>query len=504
MFTRKSSCVERAEIQALVAEGADAVSVVIARLEARIDEQDAQIAELKARLGQSSRNSSKPPSSDGYGKPPPKKRSLRRPSGRERGGQEGHAGARLEPVAVPDERVEHRPERCDGCGGSLAGAERLGGGESRQVLDLPEGKLLPAIEHVAERRRCGCGRTTAAGFPDGVGAPTQYGPGVRALGVYLCVYQHLPYDRAARALADLAGARVSTGTLQGWVEAAAAGLSGFDERLRELLVSAPVVHFDETGARIAERLGWVHSQSTEKLTRYVAHRRRGGEAIDDAGVLPDLRGVAVHDGWSPYRNYEDALHALCNGHRLRELIAAAEAGHRWPEAMGELLLDAKEQVDERPEGRRAEPRPEGAREARGAIRGDHRLRSLIGSVRAPADTRRDEQEGQALPPGEASIAARPRSRPPGARAAPAARPDRRRRARPPPDSDRRGDLRSLPAAADDRLRQGARRAHGRRAHPHQQPGHAPLPARHRGHRRRPRRGERHRLRAPPRRPLQER
>jgi len=338
--------VERAEIESLTAEGADAVAAVIARLEARIDEQDAQIAELKARLGQNSRNSSKPPSSDGYGKPPSKKRSLRRPSGREQGGQEGHEGARLEPVAVPDERVEHQPERCDGCGGSLAGAERLEGGESRQVFDLPEGKLLRAIEHVAQRRRCGCGRTTAAGFPAGVGAPTQYGPGMRALGVYLCVYQHLPYDRAAQALCDLAGARVSTGTLARWVEVAALGLSDFDERLRELLVSAPVVHFDETGARIAERLGWVHSQSTERLTRYVAHRRRGGEAIDDAGVLPDFRGVAVHDGWSPYRNYEDALHALCNGHHLRELQAATEAGHGWPETMGELLLDAKERVDD--------------------------------------------------------------------------------------------------------------------------------------------------------------
>lgn len=269
-FAGKLSCVERAEVQSLVAEGADAVAVVIARLEARIDEQDAQIAELKARLGQSSRNSSKPPSSDGYGKPPPKKRSLRRRSGRKQGGQEGHEGARLEPVAVPDERVEHQPERCDGCGGSLAGAERLEGGESRQVFDLPEGKLLRVIEHVAERRRCGCGRTTAAGFPDGVGAPTQYGPGVRALGVYLCVYQHLPYDRAAQALADLAAARVSTGTLARWVEIAALGLSDFDERLRELLV-ADVVFGERLGTLAVDNAmaGYTDFMVSQWLTEYV-------------------------------------------------------------------------------------------------------------------------------------------------------------------------------------------------------------------------------------------
>ena len=205
---------ERVEIESLITAGADAVAAVIARLEARIDEQDAQIAELKARLGQNSRNSSKPPSSDGYGKPSPKERSLRRPSGRKQGGQEGHEGARLEPLAVPDERVEHQPEHCEGCGGDLADAERLEGGEKRQVFDLPEGELLRAIEHVAERRRCGCGQITAGGFPEGVGAPTQYGPGVRALGVYLCVFQHLPYDRAGQALRDLAGASVSAGTLR--------------------------------------------------------------------------------------------------------------------------------------------------------------------------------------------------------------------------------------------------------------------------------------------------
>ena len=336
---------KQTEVEALVSEGANAVAAVISRLEARIDSQEAEIAELKARLGQNSRNSSKPPSSDGYAKPSPKKRSLRRPSGRKPGGQEGHGGARLEAVADPDERITYEPERCSGCEGPLADAERLAGGESRQVFDLPEGRLLRVIEHVAERRRCGCGQVTAGEFPDGIGAPTQYGPGIRALGVYLIVYQHLPYERASQALRDLAGAAVSTGTLHGWVEAAAAGLGDFDERLRELLLCAPVVHFDETGARIAERLGWVHSQSTDTLTRYVAHRRRGGEAIDDAGVLPTFEGVAVHDGWAPYRNYAECDHALCNGHHLRELQAASEAGHGWPVRMSELLLDAKQRVD---------------------------------------------------------------------------------------------------------------------------------------------------------------
>ena len=109
-------------------------------------------------------------------------------------------------------------------------------------------------------------------------------------------------------------------------------------------LAAPVAHFDETGARIAGRLGWVHSASTDKLTRYTAHARRGCEAIDAAGVLPAFTGVAVHDGWAPYRSYTGCDHGLCNVHHLRELEGASEAGHSWPLAMSCLLLDTKQAV----------------------------------------------------------------------------------------------------------------------------------------------------------------
>lgn len=303
----------------------------------------AEIVELKARLSANSRNSSRPSSSDGLSKPAvdPKKRSLRRSSGRKQGGQEGHGGARLDRVAVPDASVEHPPERCEECGADLAGAQSVAGGESRQVFDVPQQRALSVIEHVATLRRCDCGHVSCGEFPSAVAAPTQYGPGVRALGVYLHVFQHLPYDRACQTLADLVGAAVSPGALSDWVTAAAEGLCDFDERLQALLADAPVCHFDETGARIAGRLGWVHSASTEKLTRYTSHERRGSEAIDHAGVLPGFSGVAVHDGWAPYRNYTACEHGLCNIHHLRELQGAIEAGHTWPLAMSCLLLDTK-------------------------------------------------------------------------------------------------------------------------------------------------------------------
>jgi len=323
----------------------------IAVLESQLLTLRALVAELQAQLGRNSRNSSKPPSSDGYGKAPAKKdknkRSLRKRSGRKPGGQEGHEGAHLRRVEVYDERIEHEPEACEGCGSDLAGAERLADGESRQVFDLPEEIALRVIEHAAVRRCCeGCGQVSTGRFPPGVAAPVGYGPEIRALGVYLHVFQHLPYDRARQLIFDLTGAEISTGTLKAWGDQAAQGLTEFDEALRSLLSNAPVVNFDETGARIAGRLGWIHSASTETMTRYTSHPKRGGEAIDAAGVLPGFSGIAVHDGYKPYKSYTDAIHALCAGHHLRELLGAEEAGQAWASGMSCLLLDTKELVDD--------------------------------------------------------------------------------------------------------------------------------------------------------------
>lgn len=334
---------ERGEIEALVAGGEDAVAVVIARLEARI-------AELEARLDANSSNSSKPPSSDGYAKPradskDKKNRSLRRASGRRQGGQEGHRGAHLERAEIPDDSVPHEPVRCGSCDGDLAEAEQLEGAERRQVFDLPEEVCLRVVEHVARRRRCGCGHVTAGSFPAGVTAPAQYGQRLRALGVYLVVHHHVPYERACQVLEDLAGARISTATLKTWVDQAADGLADFTAALQALLVAAPVVHFDETGGRIEGSLGWIHSASTDELTLYSAHQKRGCEGIDAAGVLPGFAGVAVHDGWAPYRTYTEATHALCGAHHLRELVAAEEAGQMWASDMSVLLLDAKHAVE---------------------------------------------------------------------------------------------------------------------------------------------------------------
>jgi transposase len=261
-------------------------------------------------------------------------------AGRRRPGkQPGAPGAHLAQVATPDEVIDHVPGRCGGCGADLAGAAVVGV-EARQVFDLPALHLAVA-EHRAQRRRCACGSTTAAAFPEHARGAACYGPGVRALVSYLCVHQHLPVDRAAQLLADVLGAPVATGTLAAVLAEGAAGLEGFIEVVRAGLTAEPVAHFDETGARVAGRLHWVHSASTAGLSLFTVHAKRGKVAMDAAGVLPGFTGVAVHDGWSPYRRYQ-ATHALCGAHLLRELERiAGEPGQGWAAGMAELLVDVK-------------------------------------------------------------------------------------------------------------------------------------------------------------------
>ena len=311
----------------------------------RIAELEALVAELRARLDQNSGNSSKPPSSDGYAKPPAERnRSLRRRSGRKPGGQPGHEGHHLERREDPDGAVLHPVERCECCGRDLSAAPIVES-QSRQVFDLPEMPALECVEHWIQKRRCECGHATSSSFPEGVTAPACYGPRIRALGIYLVSYQHLPYERAAETLTDWANAPISVATLQAFVAQGADGLQEFLEEIRSQLAAAEVAHFDETGGRMEGRLGWIHSASTETLTSLVTHRKRGVEAMIDAGVLPTFHAVAVHDGWAPYRNFTEAEHALCGAHHLRELQAAQEQGQAWALGMSCLLLDTKDAVD---------------------------------------------------------------------------------------------------------------------------------------------------------------
>lgn len=315
--------------------------MLVATQAAMIEKLTVEVAELRARVDKNSRNSSKPPSSDGYAKPAPKSRRQR--SGKKPGKQPGDPGRHLAQRPDPDATATHPPTSCASCGEDLSDAE-VTGTIRRQVFDLPPSALF-CTEHRAQRRRCSCGTETTGAFPPEATAPACYGPALRAYVCYLVTRQHIPIARVAELLRDTYGAPVSTGTIISMVREGAAMLDDFLAQIKDLLTSSEVVHADETGLRVQAALSWVHSASTSELTLYHLNSKRGTVAMDAMGVLEHLRGVLVHDGWTPYRTYDHITHALCNAHHLRELDAVTETtGQSWASAMTGLLADTWQNV----------------------------------------------------------------------------------------------------------------------------------------------------------------
>ena len=300
----------------------------------------ARIAELEARLNQNSRNSSRPPSLDGFRRPQtPRKKGERSP-----GGQKGHKGHTLQSVAVPDAIVVHAVSVCPTCGTSLAAVAPIAV-ERRQVHDVPPLRII-VTEHRAEHKRCPhCGCSHRAAFPAEASHPVQYGTNLKAFLAYSCIYQLLSYDRICEMVSDLFGRSLSRATVVAAVGECSRNLTDVNERIRELLHGARILHVDETGMRVAGTRHWLHVASTDLLTCYGHHRKRGSQATDAMGILPGFQGTMVHDFWTPYFGYSSD-HAICNAHLLRELQGISENfGHRWSEALRALLIEMKIAVD---------------------------------------------------------------------------------------------------------------------------------------------------------------
>ncbi len=305
----------------------------------------AENRELRARLGTNSRNSGKPPSSDGPGvKPHPK--SQRSPSGRKPGGQPGHVGHTLELVEDPDDIQVHTPSHCRACGRDLEQVP-VARRERRQVVELPPVKPH-VIEHRAEIKRCpDCGAETSGSFPVGVEAPVQYGPGVATVAVYLNQEQLVPLERTCETMAELFGCPLSERTVESAVAECHQQLAETEAAIRRGIEQSSVAHFDETGMNVGGKTAWLHVASTPSLTFYAPHKKRGHEAMEAIGVLPSFRGRAVHDGLTSYWQYDQCEHALCNAHHLRKLTFVEEQlGQGWAKELKGLLGQIKQAVDE--------------------------------------------------------------------------------------------------------------------------------------------------------------
>lgn len=288
------------------------------------------------RLGLDSRNSSKPPSSD-----PNRIKNRRKKTGRKPGGQKGHAGNKLEKADNPDVIEEIKVDRR-----RLPKAEyKEVGYESRQVFDIRIS--CEVTEYRAEVLEDEKGNRFIAEFPAGVTQPTQYGAGVKAHAVYMSQFQLLPYERIRDYFADQMGFPLSAGTLFNFNQQAFELLASFETIAKLKLIEAALAHADETGMNVNGKRLWLHCFSNERWTLLFPHEKRGSQATNEFGILPNFNGILCHDHWKPYYSYE-CLHALCNAHHIRELTCAFEQdGQQWADAMKTLLEEInRKTIDE--------------------------------------------------------------------------------------------------------------------------------------------------------------
>ena len=194
-----------------------------------------------------------------------------------------------------------------------------------------------------QARACGrCGAVSAGQAPAWITGRAQYGPEAHARAANLASAQHIPVGRAAQLMGDMTGLRVSAGWMAGVRHKAAGKLDPFMDHVRRLLRQAGVLYADETPARAAGHLEYVHVACTEFLTAMHTGGRSAAD-IDAGAILDGYGGTIVRDGYAGYSHLTDALHAWCGAHNLRDLrdlYTFDPDGQVWARSMADLLIHA--------------------------------------------------------------------------------------------------------------------------------------------------------------------
>ena len=303
---------------------------------ARIEVLEAQVEELKRRLGMDSHNSSKPPSSDGPDAEPRKRKGGGK---RKPGGQPGHEGHHREllPVEKVNKIVPVKPCACEHCGRKLAGDDPEP--QRHQVWEIPE--IHPYVEEYQLHGLCcpDCGEFTRASLPEGVPAGA-FAPRLQATIALLSGVYRLSKRSVESVLADFFHVSISLGSISACEAAVSAALAQPVNEAWEAAQSADVLHADETGWREANKKAWLWVAVTSAATVFMVHAKRGQVAARE--LLGTFGGVLVSDRWGGY-NFYNGLRQWCWAHLRRDFTAFSEYPGKAGE-IGEALLAKTDQM----------------------------------------------------------------------------------------------------------------------------------------------------------------
>lgn len=290
---------------------------------------------MLGRLRLNSKNSSKPPSSDQN-----KTKLKKKKSNKSKGGQIGHNGTTIQPIENPDEIINLS---IDPYTLPMDEDYQPNGYVARQLIDIKISRFV--TEYRAEILIDRYGIEYVAEFPHGIINKVQYGASVKAHVAYLSIYQLIPYKRLQEQFANEYGIAISSGSICNFItEAAAVVEKMFEPVAKQELSCAEIGHADETGINVNGKKIWLHNFSNEQWTWLEPHEKRGTEAMNAIGILPSFTGILSHDGWKAYNHYE-CIHALCNGHHIRELTFAFEEDkQQWAGKLKQFLLDLNTEV----------------------------------------------------------------------------------------------------------------------------------------------------------------
>jgi hypothetical protein len=342
---------------------------LVVGLASELERAQARIAELEARLGRDSTNSSIPPSADSIAakaKRRADRSSRERSADRRPGGQPGRKGSGLAPAVVPD-RTETLPApgECSGCRADLADAADAGMSWA-QVWDLPP-IALEKVHYLLPRRRCACcGKITTAALPWGAPGTVTYGPNINAAAILLASEGNVPVERTALLMAALLGAPVSTGFVARALERFAQHLAaaGFDEAMIQALRAEDVLCTDETPTNVVHHDTDAHGQPVPgsphavtvrtpdaRLVWYAPIGSRSKSSLAALGVLKGYTGYLVRDDYAGWRQFDTQLAGVqqCAAHLIRHAKGVLElhpTQQKWAADIITVLREAAAAVTE--------------------------------------------------------------------------------------------------------------------------------------------------------------